>query len=264
MKAYDFEYDGIYLSDKGFMICDFDSKSVETTSMGSEINFNTVSTMHGLKQELASSDYDDCISAIIQICKHPCRNDDTDVSIEEAREIMQWLNRKGFHKFKLVDDEYLNIYFKASFNVSKIEISGGIKGFELEMITNSPCAYHEPIRMTIKNIVEDGSKAIISKSDEEGYIYPEMEITINKDGDLEIYNEIEDRTTYIKNCKVGEVIKMNYPIIETSFNSHKIMDDFNWRFFRIARKFKQRENRIRISLPCTIKIKYIPTVKVGV
>lgn len=264
MKCYDFEYDGRKLSEFGFILCDFDSKSVETIQNGSEISFNTVPFQYGSKHELTSVSYDDCLSATFQICKHPCLYDETEISVESIRDIMRWLNRKSFKKFKLIDEEYFDIYFEASFNVSKIEIGGAVRGFELDMTTNSPFAHKEPVTMYIENTVDNGEKTIVSESDEEGYIYPEMEITIDKDGDFEIYNELEDRTMVINGCKKGEVITIDYPIIRSSLNSHKIMNDFNFMFFRISRTYEDVNNRITMSLPCRMKIKYSPIVKVGI
>lgn len=264
MKCFDFEYDGRRLSEFGFVICKFDSSGVETIQNGSEISFNTVPFQYGAKHELTSVSYEDCLSTTFQICKNPCVFDETGISVDVIRDIMRWLNRKSFKKFKLIDEEYFDIYFEASFNVSKIEIGGIVRGFELDMTTNSPFAHQEPISISIKNIVENGEKTIVSESDEEGYIYPDMEITIDKDGDFEIYNELEDRTMVIENCKVGEVINISYPIISSSYDSHKIMNDFNFRFFRIARTYDEVNNKITISLPCTIKMKYSPIVKVGI
>lgn len=264
MRFYDFEYDGLNLSNKGFIICKFGSDGTKTVSNGSNITFNTVSTMNGAKYELTSSEYDDFITSKFQICKHPCIADSMEISLNEYRDIMRWLNRKEFHKLKFLNEEYMNIFFEASFNVSKIEINGKIYGFELEMFTNRPYALREPIYHTIKNLQENGEKTISSISDEDGYIYPQMEITINQDGDLEIYNDFEKRTMKIANCKSGEIINVNYPIIESSIPSHKIQNDFNWKFFRIAKSFKNRKNDIKISLPCIIKIKYYPIIKVGI
>ena len=98
---------------------------------------------------------------------------------------------------------------------------------------------------------------------EEGYIYPKMEITVGKDGDLKIHNAIENRETYIADCVAGEVITLDYPIIRSSVPSHNIQNDFNWIFFRVANTFGNSRNDLTISLPCTIKIKYSPIVKVG-
>ena len=264
MKSFDFEYDGVRLSDKGFIICKFGSGGVETVSNGSYITFNTVSTMNGIKHELTSTEYSDCLTSTIQICKHPCLSNGDEVSIEEEREIMKWLNRKGFHKFKPINEEYVDIFFEASFNVSKIQSEGKIYGFELEVRTNRPYALQEPIVLYLRNIVPYGEKRIYSKSDEEGHIYPDMEIVIAQDGDFELYNSFEGRTMRIANCKAGEVIRVNYPVIESSIAEHKIQNDFNWKFFRIANTLRKNINDVTISIPCTIKIIYSPVVKVGI
>lgn len=265
MKSYDFEFDGLRLSDKGYTICKFDSDGVETVSNGSQITFNTFSTMNGIKHELTSSTYEDCLSATFQICKSPCIYGDLEeISIDELRDLMRWLNRKRFHKFKLMDIEYSGFYFEAAFNISKIEINGKIYGLELEMITNRPFALQEDVSFVIESDGNDTVHSFYSKSDDEGYIYPDMEITIEADGDLEIYSITEDRTMRILNCVKGEVITLDYPIIETSVSNHKIQNDFNWIFFRIASSFKNKENKITTSLPCSIKITYSPIIKVGI
>ena len=267
MKAYDFEYDQLRLSDKGFMICRFDSGGIDTILNGAEITFNTVSTMRGMKHELTSAEYEECLTATFQICKNLCDDRNIEISLEDTRDIMRWLNRKNFHKFRLLDDEYTGIYFEASFNVSKIEMDGKTVGFELEMFTNRPFALYDTVVHTIKNIKAGSTKSIFSKSDEEGYIYPDMVIEIDGDGTFEIYNDFEDRTMRIANCKRGEIITINYPLIESSLGEEretKIQNDFNWEFFRIASTFKNRLNEFTISLPCTIKIKYSPIIKVGI
>lgn len=264
MKSFDFEYDGVRLSDKGFIICKFGSYGTETVSNGSNITFNTIATMKGAKYELSSVEYGDCLTTTIQICKHPCFSDNKEVSVDESREIMKWLNRKNFHKFKLIDAEYIDIFFEASFNVNKIESEGKLVGFELEVITNRPYALKEPICILLKNVVHDGQKRIYSKSDEEGHIYPDMEITIEEDGNFELFNAFEKRTMRIANCKAGEIIYVKYPIIESSLLEHKIQNDFNWKFFRIAKTFRENINDLKISIPCTIKMIYSPVVKVGI
>lgn len=109
----------------------------------------------------------------------------------------------------------------------------------------------------------ENKHSINDTSHEEGYIYPHTEITINEDGDLKIHNAIENRDTYIANCKSGEVITMDYPIITSSDSSHNIQNDFNWNFFRVANTFDDSRNDLTISLPCSIRIEYSPIVKVG-
>ena len=263
MKAYDFEYDGINLSDKGFIICNFGSKGLETISNGSQITFNTISTLGGSKHHLTSTEYEDCLEATIQICKNSCSSDVMEISSTEFRGLTKWLNRKKFLKFKILDEDYMDLYFEASFNISRIEINGRLYGLELEVVTNRPFALKEPRTINIKNIEQDGKHSINDTSYEEGYIYPYTEIVITESGDLNIYNALEDRNTYIANCVAGEVITMDYPIIQSSVSSHNIQNDFNWNFFRVANTFDNSRNDLTISIPCTIKVKYSPIVKVG-
>ena len=263
MKARDFEFDSLRLSDFGFQICRFDSGGVETID-GAEITFNTVTTQHGMTHHITSVEYD-YLTFTLQICKNLCDDSNEVIDLETQRNIMRWLCRCEYHKFKLIgDDEYSNIYFMCTFNVNKIEIDGRVVGFELEALTNSPFAHQNPV--TIKFDAEAGMvKDIYNKSENEGYIYPDnMAITVKEAGDLEIHNSFENRTTVVKNCESGETIMFNYPIITSSISSHKITNDFNWEFFRLASTFRNRLNTITASLPCSIKITYSPIVKVGI
>lgn len=266
MKFYDFEYDGVLLSDLGYTICNFGSNGLNTVSNGSQITFNTISTLNGAKHELSSSEYSNCLEASFQICKNPCESNSDLLEIDnyDFRQLVKWLNRKEFHKLKFFEDGYLNIYFEGSFNISRVENDGKLVGLELNLITNRPFALSEPKKIVVKNFVNNGTKIILDSSDEEGFIYPDMTITVNQSGTLSIHNSIEDRTMEIKNCVVGEVIKINYPMISSSISSHKIQDDFNWSFFRIANTYKNNQNKLTISIPCTIEIKYSPIVKLGI
>lgn len=311
MKAYDFEFDGRTLSSFNMVICNFDSKGINTVSNGSVITFNTVSTHGGSKHELTSTEYEDCLTTTIQICKDYCSSDMKEIPSTKFRELTKWLCRKKFLKLKILDEDYIDLYFEASFNVSRIEFDGKLYGLELEVITNRPFALKEPKTFDIRirklytwerywktnenekgqstgeyvtsynrnfypdDGVKNGSyfvyvgeelknfATINDVSHEEGYIYPYTEITINESGDLNIYNAIEDRNTYIANCVAGEVITMDYPIILSSISSHNIQNDFNYNFFRIANTFEDGRNDLTVSIPCTIKATYSPIVKVG-
>lgn len=263
MKAYDFVYDNRNLSDFNMTICYFGDKGLDTVSNGSQITFNTVSVLGGSKHQLTNTQYEDCLETTIQICKNSCSGDVMEISASDFRELTKWLNRKKFLKFKILDDAHIDLYYEASFNISRIEVDGKLYGLELEVITNRPFALKEPRIITIKNTVQDGKYSINDTSYEEGYIYPFMEITITESGNLTIYNDIENRETEIKNCTAGEVITMDYPIITSSLSSHNIQNDFNWNFFRVANTYENSRNDLTISLPCSIKLKYSPVVKIG-
>ena len=263
MKAFDFSYDNKNLSDFGLIICNFGSKGIDTVSDGAKITFNTVAVQNGSKHELTSVEYEDCLETTIQVCKHSCNGGIQEITETEHRQLTKWLNRKKYLKFKILDKAHIDLYYEAKINVSKIEIDGILYGFELEVITNRPFSLKEPRIINIKNSVQDGKYSLNDISHEEGYIYPYTEIIITENGDLNIHNAIENRDTHIANCVAGEIITMDYPVIQSSISSHNIQNDFNWNFFRVANTFENSRNDLTISLPCTIKIEYSPIVKVG-
>lgn len=263
MKAYDFEYANKKLSDFGFIICNFGDKGLETVSDGSQIAFNTVSVLGGLKHELTSTQYEECLETTLQICKYSCSGGIQEITATDHRQITTWLNRRQFLKLKFFDEDHIDLYYEAIINISRIEIDGRLYGLELEIKTNRPFALKDLQTINIKNLEQDGKHSINDISHEEGHIYPHVEITINQDGNLKIHNAMESRDTFIANCKKGEIITMDYPVIQSSDSSHKIQNDFNWNFFRLANTFNNSRNDLTISLPCSIKVEYSPIVKVG-
>lgn len=263
MKAYDFQYGEHNLQDFGMILCKFDSGGLDTTSDGSEITFNTISIQNGAKSELVSTIYENNLETTLQICKHSCTGGVQEITATEHRELMRWLSRKRFLKFKILDEDHIDLYYEAIINVSKIELDGKLYGLELSVTTNRPFALREPKTIIIKNLETNGKHSFNDTSYEEGYIYPYTEIVVAEDGDLTIYNAIENRYTVIKNCVQGETITMNYPIIQSSLQSHNIQNDFNWNFFRVANTYDNSRNDLTISLPCSIKVEYSPIVKVG-
>lgn len=269
MKAFDFEYDGLNLSNFGYMICDFDAKGKDVVSNGSEITFTYATVRNGTKHEPIGVKYDSFLEAKIYICKNPCGTNDMRMSVDEIRLLSKWLNRKEDLKFKLLSDEYHKIYFEGTFNISLVKYAGEVYGLELTFKSNRPFALMEKKTFLIKNKEIDQEHLIYDLSDVEGFAYPKTKITIEQDGDLIITNNIEknddgsDRVTSIKHCTSGEVITMDYPIIQTNDPAHVIQNDFNWSFFRIANTFHNNINKVKISLPCTMEISYSPIVKIG-
>lgn len=267
MYALDFEYDGQYLSDYGFIICNFDGSSMETVSAGSAITFNKIPIHGGKKYNLTSTQYDECIQSTFSICKNPkIYKDNMQISNDEYRDIMRWLNRRQFLNFQLLGgDDYdgETCFYEASFNVSKIKIDEILYGMELTMETNKPFGYGQ--EQSVTWVVSDPEKPYILSdiSDEIGTTYPSMEILINANGDFSLYNEMENCTMEIKNCTVGEKITIdgNSQIIQTSMDSHHIYDDFNFEFFRIGNTITSRSNKITCSLPSKIEIRYLPIIK---
>lgn len=267
MKALDFEYDGYFLSDFGFMICSFGDKGLETISNGSKISFNTTPIFNGSKSLLIQDKYDDNIETSFAICKNPCVTSSRDVEIitsQDESQIMRWLNRKRFKKFRVLQEGYEDIYFEGSFNVDKYILDGNVVGFELTFTSNRPYAIYEPIIYNFSIPTENSSYVINDISDEIGHIYAKVKITCKASGDLIIHNSIEDRNTVIKNCTENEVIELDNPIITTSLLSHKIQNCFNFNYVRIANTYENTLNKLTFSLPCEVELSYSPIKKVGV
>lgn len=267
MYALDFEYDGLRLSDFGFIICDFNASSgANIVSAGSKITFNTVSRNKGKNYSLSGTQYDECIQTTFDICKNPDLYDDLKITRDEYKDLKRWLNRHEFLKFQLLNEEDIEYefrFYEASFNIDKVNINETLYGIELTMETNKPFGYG--MEKTISWDMEDTSKVytLIDTSDEIGYIYPSMVITCKSSGDLSIHNENEDCTMTIENCSAGEVITIDGDILDvkSSLNSHHVYDDFNFEFFRIGNTLRNRENKISTTLPCTLEIKYNPIIK---
>lgn len=267
--AVDFEYDNLLLSGFGFMICEFSNNSgFQTVNNGSDIKFTTTSILNGNQWLSAGAKYNECLSATFNICKTPCLSNNNidieEITVEEITQLSRWLCRKTFKKFKLIKDGYEQIYFEGSFSLDRIMINDKVVGLELKLTTNRPFALYEPYKKTLKFTSPMQTLSFRDISDEIGFIYAEATIICHASGDLGIYNSIEDRETVIKNVIAGEIITMKYPVISSSVASHKIQDDFNFNFFRIANSWNNVVNKITVSLPCTIQFTYSPIRKVGV
>ena len=112
---------------------------------------------------------------------------DMEISNDEYRDLIRWLNRREFLNFQLLgdeDDEHETCFFEASFNIDKIKIGDVLVGMELTMQTNKPFGYGQEQRVTWT--VSDTTKTYLLSdiSDEIGYIYPDITITINANGNL--------------------------------------------------------------------------------
>lgn len=267
MYSIDFEYDGQYLSDYGFIVCSFDySGGSVTEDAGSTLTFNTVSRNSGKHYGLTATSYDSCITAEFDICKNPDIYDDLEITNGEFLDLMRWLNRRKFLKFHPINDketESDTCYFDASFNVEKIKVAEKLCGLHLIMETNKPFGYGETI--TNKWTITDTTKSYIvyDLSDEIGELYPDVKIVAGEDGDLSIHNDLTGSTTFIRNCTEGEEITIHgsSQIIESNLNGHDIANDFNYIFLKIGNTYDNRTNKITVTKQCTLEISYAPIVK---
>ena len=268
MQATDFKYDGRWLSDLGFMICTFDSSGIENTTAGSTIAFNSIKQHGGAKFPLASVEYDEAFTTTFDICKISNNTFGQDITLEEYRFLMQWLNRSDYHLFSLVDnydDEWSEVYFEGSFNVERINYGGRLIGLSLTFMSNRPYGFGETITETLTLNGQGYTRDIENRSDELGVLYPDtVRIRCISSGDFEITNHTYGGTTVINNCASNEEIVMDSmnQIIYTSNIGHHLYNDFNYNFFKLYRTLSHTNNVISSNNPCDITISYRPIRKV--
>lgn len=271
MKPLDFEYDGQYLSDYGFIVCEFGtSGGITEASAASRITFVKVPRNGGRKFSLVHTKYTECLTSVFDICKNPDVYDgkDMEITADEFRDIARWLNRKEFLPFRFITDEGTiqdteTCRHNASFNLSKLMLDEVVYGIRLTLETDMPYGFGDERVKSWSATNESKSNTVFDVSDEMGYIYPTISITIKEDCDFVITNESEGCSSVIQNCKAGEVITMHGDtnIITSSYNGHDICNDFNYDFFRIGNTAGRTENVITVSHPCDVEIRYRPIIK---
>ena len=269
MYAIDFNYDGITLSDYGFIICDFNpSDGANVCDDTAPIEFSKVSYQSGKKWGLANTSYSSCIQITFDVCKNPdvTEPDQMQITDDEYRNIVRWLNRREFKRLFFIYDDNENRdfrYYNVSFNVAKIKIAEVLCGIRLTMETDKPFAYGEEqlFDWTVSNSTT--RYKVTDLSDEIGTTYPTIKIICSQAGDMTVYNDRDNKNVVIKNCSVGEIISIDGSIqtISTSLNSHKIQNDFNYEFPKIINTFDNRDNYFRFSLPCAVELSYTPIIK---
>lgn len=276
MYCKDFEYAGERLSAYGMIIGSLNgSTGSETVSSGADISFTQIKPSRRNDFHLYSSTYESPYTTTFQIYKNPCQKNSRNglyLSFNEISAIQKWLCRKNqYQKFKIDQAEYRNVYWNAIFQVKQILLSGKPVGLELTMYTDAPYAYAEDIRLEFHcNAWEPFS--IYDASDEEGSIYPSLEITCLDSPETEdvytftLTNSRDNHITQVKGCKSGETILINGKTltISSSDATHiSLSKDFNYYFPRLINTYENHKNIFKANKNCLIKLSYSPIKKVG-
>lgn len=269
MRMTDFEYDGIRLSEMGYVTCNF-SGGEEDQEIGNIITMNNIKAQDTDVNFAASAGYDDLFELEFQVCKTPCGKDnDFVLEAEDIRRITRWLNRKKYLKFKpfYEDSSFEDVYYMATFNISIVKTAGKIIGLTLQMKTNAPYGFAETVSTTKATLSSTSDQLIIQdSSDEIGHINCNVTITCKAAGELRITNSLDsDNVFSVKNCKEDEVITLHgaEKIIESSLTHNKLFNDFNYNFIRVVNTYAENKNVFTSTLPCEIQISYNPIRKVG-
>lgn len=260
MKECDFSFRGELLSDHGYMLCQF-GNSDSNVAADSQKNFTSISMFNGKYLPIIYASYTDALVLKMSVCR-ACGSKSYIISPTECSSLKKWLNSPTAEELRLGGEDYNGYFWSGSFNIEEVHYAGKCIGFDLTFTATAPFGYKNSVSMS-GSVNANSSIVIDDVSDEEGYIYPDISITLKSAGNLEITNSFDSRKTIIKNCKSGETIKFNkYLQITSSDNSHNINDDFNYKFIRIHNIYNKTSNTLTFNLPCSYSISYTPIAKV--
>lgn len=220
---------------------------------------------NGSRNGLTSTQYDECLETTFHICRDPECCKDLEISNDEYRDLVRWLNRHEYLPFRIINEPEQNgdaCFYNASFNINKIFINSKLYGLELTVDTDAPFGHGWPFKKTWA-VIKNEQIEFYDYSDEAEFIRPNLEITCLEDGDLVVTNSLTGSLMRIDNCAKDEVITIDgdAQVITSSVEAHEIYNDFNFDFLTIGNTFDNRKNIIKCSLPCTLSIKYAPVIK---
>lgn len=275
MYITDFEYADKRLSDFGYIVCHIGSDiGMRDVDIGCDITFNTIKNTHSSKRYITSSSYENVYTmSPFEIMKSPCGKDNDEMYLtdKEVSQLMMWLNRREYRKFKLINsvNENMDICYYGSFNVKQKMYGDNIIGLSLTFTSNAPYGFTDEVSLDF-NVIENNEKFYIyGDGDEIGHVYPKMTITCVQDGDIKITNNTTGNILSIKNCKQDEILYIDGElkiITTTRTDEHTTLySDFNYEFLDINIADDDYSiNEYTSSIPCQITIKYSPIRKVGV
>ena len=271
----DFEFANQRLSDFGCIMCHINTESgSREIDIGCDITFTTVKNNHSSVHRATSSTYENVYTTTFEIMKYECNNSDIYMSSLEARAITKWLNRRGYYKFKLFNDISIesDVHYYGSFNVKQNMHGTNIISLSLTFTSNAPYGFAEELTTTYMMLNSEDKISIYGDSDEYTTILPKIEIKCfqdcDKDKSLILTNHTTGSFIEIKNCKKGEIIVLDgehkIPLTNNKEHEKTFANDFNYEYFEILVDEDIEENIYSSTLPCELKVSYLPIRKVGV
>ena len=262
MTEENFVFDNIALSDLGYIIIHDGVQEEDGVVSGME--YTTVKAARSDLSHKVATPYSENYHVDIEIMKNPCSDGDLNLTNDEISEMARWLCRKEYKWFRWVDEIGQDeIWHEVRITMDKKAYGTDIIGLVLHVESNRPYGLTREYRHEWIGGLSDTT--IIVHSDEEGYIYPDVEITVKGGGTVEITNQYEDRTTQIFNCVNGEVIKMyGGDLLQIESNKdHDLSSDFNYKPFRLCNKWGNSKNVIEVSPNANMVFTYRGIRKVG-
>lgn len=267
----DFTYCGKKLSDFSCVIGGITvNDGLDVVDIGNKLNMNPINLPFLKKQKSVYPTYDDMLESTISIIKNTCNGDSPIFTHAEAKEIMRWLNQPAYREFipeYSSVDWMVNSHYYVTFNVQPLVNGSDVYGFSLEMKSNAPFGYYD--RVVINN--DAPTLSVEDVSDEQGYQYPIVELTVLTAGTVVLQNDMDSRYTLVDNCVVGEVLTFDGEkgVITSSEDHNGLYSDFNYFYPRILNNMSEAgiDNRInnyktRANAANITRFEYSPICKI--
>lgn len=266
----DFLFDGKELSSFGYIICSFDAIGFENIPV-SELTYHTVQAPFATRTLKTSASYDSSLSKTITICKQTCDSSGLlTITADDISQLSRWLCRRDYKWFRFITDDSTGmdeVYYEAQINLQKVLFGDRCVGLSLTVNTNRPYGLTPEITIHAQlDQTENPDMNIHVYSDEEGYIYPELILTLREEGTLKITHSIDGRITRITDCTEGECIHIHGGIlqIESNQEDQSIFQRFNYQFPRLCSTLDQTANILSFNLDCDVELKYRGIRKAGI
>ena len=258
----DFVFDKVKLSDFGYVPF---LQNSEDQVVVSELTMNDIKAARSDVSLNTSYAYGNNYSCTFLLLKDSCKYDvnELDLTHRDISELTKWLCRKQYHWFRMIkDDDDDEIWYLVQINVRKEMAGERVIGLTITVNANAPYGFSKEREKEFT-----GAPYLVrTHSDEEGYIYPDVKITMKASGNLTLTNTLENRKTILKNCVAGEVITLrggeDQQISSTNSN-HDYVTEFNYLFPRLISSYAEYDNLFTANLACDISFVYRDIRKVG-
>lgn len=259
MDALDFIYNGQALSDYGFIIASFGDDGTVTPG---GITYTTTNVPNNDRKYISSMQYDSTIVFEFAIAKFDCMKKAEPIDRYEESAIRKWLEcEDGYHDLYFRQEDFENIYYRAYFTVTPQIIAGRTYGYKLVATTDNVYAYDVECENEF-DMEADIEYSLITFSDKCGYIYPKIEITPFESGDLKLditaNDEIQSSSVF-RNVVANQTFKLDCQLKKVE---NMDFNNFNLIFPRLLQGHDDTFNTITASIPCHIKISYVPRKKI--
>lgn len=260
----DFIFDGMALSDFGYVLF-FDDSSDSTTV--SNMSFESIKAARSDAHQRVSYTYESNYECSFIIMKNPCvyECEEQFLTNDDVSEMVRWLSCKEYKWFRLIDDKDNDeIWYRVQIQIDKEYAGDNAYGLKLKVLTDSPYGYTKEQKRS-DTLLNGDSLEVMVISDEHTKIYPDVTITMRANGKLYLSNINSGVGTTLENCVQGEVItiKGGNTCQISSTNDHNWETDFNYRFPYFDVKGTQSVEFRNNGVECKVEMIYRGIRKVG-